>query len=390
MRTSDQFNLIQRIHGAGKQFVIAVTGGGSRAISALLEVPGASSSVLEGMVPYAQSALDDLLGTAPSSYCSEHTARQMAMGAFERAHQLSQRERQALVGIGVTASLASNRPKHGAHRVYVAWQSVAATVAYSCELDKGTRDRAQEEAAATSIVLDAIAEAVGISTAPAAPRIIHERIDRRERLAPIEWQELLVGDRKLLTIADALANAAGAEVFSDSSTRRRPVFPGAFNPFHDGHEQMAKIAESDCGRPVTLELSLTNVDKPTLDYLELDDRIHRLKGRPLIVTRAPTFAEKALLLPRSVFVVGVDTMARIADTRYYGNDASRRDAAIATIAAHDCRFLVFGRHTGGRFQVLAELDLPAPLLALCDQVSEVDFRNDISSTELRNERLSGA
>lgn len=382
--TSDQFNLIQHIHGAGKQLVVAVTGGGSRAISALLEVPGASASVLEGIVPYAQSALEDWLGSAPSSSCSERTARQMAMAAFERAQKLSQHERRKLVGIGATASLVSNRPKHGPHRIHVAWQSVEATVAYSCELDKGARNRAQEEAATTSLVLEVIAEAVGLSHARSAPHSLHERNNRRELRAPIEWQELLVGDRNSLVISGPLTDAGAAEVHPESSSCRCPIFPGAFNPFHVGHEQMAKIAEGYCGRPVTLELSLTNVDKPTLDYLELGDRIQRLNDRPLIVTRAPTFAEKALLLPRSVFIVGVDTIARIADPRYYGNDASRCAAAIATLAARDCRFLVFGRRTSDRFQLLTDFDLPAPLLAICDQVPEADFRNDISSTELRN------
>ena len=65
--------------------VIAVTGGGSGAISSLLEVPGASASVLEAIVPYAATALADWLGGTPDHYCSERTARAMAMAAFERA-----------------------------------------------------------------------------------------------------------------------------------------------------------------------------------------------------------------------------------------------------------------------------------------------------------------
>ena len=60
-------------------------------------------------------------------------------------------------------------------------------------------------------------------------------------------------------------------------------------------------------------------------------------------------------------------------------------AAIAAIADHGCRFLVFGRMVAGRFSSLRELDLPAPLRALCDEVPESDFRDDITSTELRDE-----
>src|SRR5205823_7907670 len=81
--------LIEQIHKSGRQLVLAVTGGGSGAISALLQVPGASASVLEAIVPYAATALADWLGGRPDQYCSERTARAMAMAAVERARQLS-------------------------------------------------------------------------------------------------------------------------------------------------------------------------------------------------------------------------------------------------------------------------------------------------------------
>jgi hypothetical protein len=59
-------------------------------------------------------------------------------------------------------------------------------------------------------------------------------------------------------------------------------------------------------------------------------------------------------------------------------------AAIEAIAAHGCRFLVFGRDCGGAFRTISALELPAPLAALCEEVPEEAFRADISSTELRN------
>src|SRR6476661_10568468 len=95
--------LIERIHASGRPMVIAVTGGGSGAISSLLEVPGASGSVLEAIVPYAATALADWLGGTPDHYCSERTARAMAMAAFERARKLSSADPQRLLGIGATA-----------------------------------------------------------------------------------------------------------------------------------------------------------------------------------------------------------------------------------------------------------------------------------------------
>jgi hypothetical protein len=104
-----------------------------------------------------------------------------------------------------------------------------------------------------------------------------------------------------------------------------------------------------------------------------------------LLTRAPTFAEKATLAPGCVFVVGADTLQRIGDPKYYGGDSAKRDAAIAGIADHGCRFLMFGRMVAGKFSSLRELDLPALLRALCDEVPESEFRDDITSTELRDE-----
>jgi hypothetical protein len=140
--------LIERVHASGQQLVISITGGGSRAIASLLEVPGASASVLEAIVPYAAAALENWLCGPVDHYCSERTARAMAMAGFERARALSSKQPVLLRGIGATASLATMRSKRGAHRIHVAWQSVDTTVALSCELEKAKRTRVEEEAIA--------------------------------------------------------------------------------------------------------------------------------------------------------------------------------------------------------------------------------------------------
>src|SRR5215212_1695981 len=154
-------NAIERIHGAGRPLVIAVTGGGSGAISALLEVPGASASVLEAIVPYAAAALADWLGGTPDHYCTERTARAMAMAAFERARELSDADPHTLRGIGATASLASNRTKRGQHRIHIAWQS-ADTTAVTSQTFPSDGTRANEEQLATQLVLNAVGEACAI------------------------------------------------------------------------------------------------------------------------------------------------------------------------------------------------------------------------------------
>lgn len=348
--------------------MIAVTGGGSGAISALLQVPGASATVLEAIVPYSATAMADWLGGTPDHYCSERTARAMAMAAFGRARQLSDADSHTLSGIGATASLASNRPKRGPHRIHVAWQSAITTVVVSCTFPSdGTR--ADEEEMATHLIVGAVADACRINeTSP-----FKGDAQRREQRAPIEWTELLLGTRKSIAVLPA----------GTHTTEHRILFPGAFNPIHHAHRRMAEVAARHCGSPVTFELSITNVDKPPLDFIELADRLSQFQGEQVLLSRAPTFVEKAALAPGCVFVVGADTLVRIGDPVYYQGDAAKRDAAIDVIADSGCRFLVFGRAMGGKFRVMSDFEIPPALRDLCDEVSEAEFREDISSTELR-------
>jgi nicotinamide mononucleotide (NMN) deamidase PncC len=367
-----QQKLIERIHASGTQLVLSLTGGGSGAIAALLQVPGASVSVLEAIVPYSATAMQDWLGGPVDQYCSEKTARAMAMRAFERARELSDVDPHTLIGIGVTASLASNRPKRGAHRIHVAWQSATVTAVATFNFTTGASTRDEEEDVSTQIILRAVAEACGIPVSPSIETSIGMEVERHEKQAEESWTELLLGSRTSIA-----KRANGVE------SQPTILFPGAFNPPHWGHEQMARIAARRCGGPVTFELSITNVDKPPLDFLEIAGRLEQLAGRPILLTRAATFVEKARLAPGCAFVVGVDTIERIADPVYYECDVSLRDAAIAEIAARGCRFLVFGRRLEGRFAPLSAVKIPASLRTLCEEVPEAEFNADVSSTALR-------
>ena len=145
---------------------------------------------------------------------------------------------------------------------------------------------------------------------------------------------------------------------------------------------MAEFAAERFGLPVCYELAITNVDKPPLDFLELDDRLQQFQDEPVLLTRAPTFAGKAALVPGATFIVGADTIARIGQRRYYAS-ALEQAAAIDTLAEHGCRFLVFGRKSDQQFLTLEQLALPDALAAICEEVSESDFRADMSSTQLR-------
>jgi cytidyltransferase-like protein len=373
---SDSQQLIAEVHAAGSQIVLAITGGGSRAIGELLSVPGGSKTFLEAIVPYSAAALADFLKAAPEQFCSARTARAMAMTAFQRARDLQEASESAhpkVVGIGCTASLVSDRPKHGPHRIHAAWQTAEITATYSLELDKGHRTRAEEEDIAARLILNAIAEAVGLAGRLPLNLADSECIESTRTDAPTAWQELL------------LSRVSVVRQNSPSTAGHQAIFPGAFNPLHAGHLRMAEVAAQRLGVPVTFEISIENVDKPLLDYTEMRQRLEQFakSGYELAFTRARTFLEKSRIFPGATFIVGADTLARIGQPKYYGDDPAAAEAAIAEIAGRGSRFLVFGRQIDGRYQSLSDLMLPGSLRRLCEEVPSEAFREDISSTELR-------
>ena len=193
------------------------------------------------------------------------------------------------------------------------------------------------------------------------------------------WDALVAGDLDAVCIGRA-APAPSA------SSGPRCLLPGSFNPVHGGHRRMLATgaARLDTGTGAAFELAIINPDKPPLSPEDAAARLAGFAGDEAVwLTRAPTFPEKARIFPGATFAVGADTIVRIAEPRYYdGPEGLAR--AIALLGR--CRFLVFGRRAETGFATLASTALPEALRALCDGVSEAEFRADISSTELRRLR----
>lgn len=375
MNLPDPAALIDDLERCARRAVLVASGGGARAISHLVGTPGASGVVVEGLVPYAREAIDRLLGGPQESYCSSRTTRRLAVAAWQRAVDCGAAV-DAAVGAAVTASLRTRRPKQGAHRLFVAVQSLRATSTAELVLEKDARSRDEEETIAAAILLDELRTAC-TGGEPAAPASLAAgEPERRQRCEPAPaWRELFAGTRRAVRV-DAPTE--------DSAARAgRLIFPGSFDPLHEGHLLMARIAEEIAERPVEYELSITNVDKPTLDYLEIRDRAAQFADRPLWLSRAARFLDKLAVFPGSTFVMGADTYTRLADPRYYSGSEAQAAEAVRTIAARAGGLIVFGRAKGDEFQEAARLDVPQPLREITYFVSQREFRLDVSSTELR-------
>lgn len=342
--------VVERIHANSKRGVFAVTGGGSALLAKLLTTAGASATVLEAHVPYAEQALRDYLGSTPAQACSAETARALAMRSFIRSREIG-----GDFGFGIAAALATTRKRRGEDRAHIAFQDATHTRSWTLPLAK-QESRRQQEAQVTNAGLAALAFALG------------------------------VGDEPQLATESATAGAFKGLLTDERShvaTKRfKAILPGAFNPLHRGHRAMREDATRRLATDVGFELCMMNVDKPPLDYIELSERLAQFAEDEVVVTNTPTFIAKAHALGGATFVLGVDTLVRIADARYYGG-RDERTQALAEMRALGCRFLVYGRCHQGGFKTSADVVLPADLAAMCITVPEAEFRIDISSTDVR-------
>ncbi len=371
------YHLIDALHRSPGQCALAVTGGGAGAAAWLLSVPGGSRTVLEVQVPYHEQALTEYLGHRPESFCSAATGRELATRAYERAGWLAPGA--AVVGVGCTASLATDRPKRGDHRVHVAVRTAAGLKSYALTLAKGARDREGEEAVVDMLLLNVLVEAFGVPDRLPLALLRGEEVHAESRPATDALERFLHGELPAVCV-----EPDGR--FNPQAPPPRLLLPGAFNPVHAGHWGMADAAARRTGLPAAFELSVVNVDKPPLTPEEVRHRLHPFAWRAAVwLTRAPTFAGKAALFPGASFIVGADTAVRIVAPRYYGDQREQMEKALGELRGRGCRFLVAGRvDATARFVRLADLDIPAAFRDLFVEIPEADFRADISSTHLRS------
>lgn len=354
-------SIIQALHDSPWRGVFHITGGGVSLLTELLAVPGASRTLLDATIPYANQALTTLLGKAPEQAASVATARALAMAAFQRAQAIGGEE---LFGLGCTASLSTDRQKRGLSRAHWAIQTTDASYDFYLDLTAQTHRMEQEQFLREALLQSLGSALLGKPATSAQTKAL---------VADASW-------RALLNVEPYRWCSGGHD--------GELILPGSFNPAHQGHYQMLEVAEQLTSKAGAFELTLRNADKPNLDYLSAQERVLAIRKHDIWLTNQANFSAKAELFPAATFALGTDTMARIADPRFYQYNNNAMDTAIQRLHDLNVHFLVFGRAAGGQFIGLDDLALPRGLGALCQAVPESTYRNDQSSTQIRAQALS--
>jgi nicotinamide mononucleotide (NMN) deamidase PncC len=379
----DIWQQVESLLQGGGQLALAATGGGGELASWLLNHPGASASVIEVQVPYREEALAAYLGSAGPHRVTAQTARDMADRAFVRARRFTGVE-EGIVGVGVTAALATSRSRRGEDRAYIALRLPQEYRLFDLHFEKGAADRLAQEEGLSRFALAVLVKACG-GEAISPPLPDHVKCSRHTLSLQDPLGLLVTGDIDLVEFG--LDGVWASEVERGS----RLLFPGSFNPLHEGHERLAVAAGRLSGRRPSLELSVENVDKPSLQRVDIEGRLAATRGRfSVIMTRAPTFLQKARLFSGCHFAIGYDTATRLLQGKYYEGGEQGMVAALEEFRAGEHCFWVAGRLQEGAYLALADIDVPAGFAALFAAIPEEDFRVDISSTELRARANKGA
>lgn len=366
--------IIQNIHDSPCQAVITIAGAGSQALTWILSEPGASRTILEINVPYSTQSLNDYLGEPQNHVVSEEVAIKLANRSLLRAQQIA--ENQPIVGIGVTATIKTDRPKRGEHRCFVAASTEKSTKVWDLTFSKGKRDRLDEDRIVSCMTIMALAYPCEIEFEPNFDLFDTEKIIVHNYCCD-HIDKILNGTLEYLFIKK-----------DGSLTTNKPIqsaiLPGSFNPLHEGHLELAQIASEILASNLVFEISIANVDKPFLSKTEILQRIEQFRGiGDVFLTKSSTFLEKSYISPGAIFVIGSDTASRLFDPAYYDNDNIKMYTAIRKIEKLGCKFLVAGRIESNEFISLDTLNIPQEFSSILTPIPESKFRNDVSSTKIR-------
>lgn len=366
-------------------FVVS-TGGGVRVPAYLWDLPGISSCLAGSAFTYSCHETDKFLQFKPDKYCSEDTAINMAMTAYMRACESLPHGR-IPVGLAVTANVASHKEHRGDHRIHAAIITPEVQLRTHVVLNKGLGHdiRGRDGKICDTVGFNLMLRALDKDTLPI--HVIgsddegwenYNIIQTFEQITDVKLRELFFKYPVLSKL-----DRTSTEIAVRSNT---VFFPGTFNPLHDGHRYMAKVAEDLSNVQVMYMLTADSPHKTPLTVPALLMRAVSVSQdhecREVIVTQNdPLFIDKARAYPGAGFLIGSDSMERLLDPRWYGGKTEAVIDMLSEFERLGTRFYVFGRDSGSGMVRMSDIPVIGHFRSLFVQMP--DNKYAISSSQIR-------
>lgn len=349
-----------------KKVYIAATGAGASAQNYIWETPGCSSYFAGATFPYRQDLLEDFIGYKPEKFVSPEVAIDMAMRAYQLAWS---DEGDNAVGIGCSAAVATTRLRHGEYGAYVSICSNQGVYLYHVVLDAevGTQPRVHQGESISSLIASLAKYDYYLSAR--YPKV--DAYDTAKSLLTSRpyWRR----DNKRL-LEHAFEREIITHATDTSGYVKRPIFPGAFNPPHVGHLDIASKTNS------VFNLEVCPPHKDPLSVTEILQRLKMLRYHDVLLTDGlPLYLDKSNRFQNHPIVMGADAFLRMLDPKW----GPTPKEILTRFSQNGTRIYVFGREVDGKYISADDAVAVTEEVGVVFDVQPVPGRWDISSSAIR-------